>query len=70
MKTDYRVKNKAKDIAIIKALLKSYNAEHLAEMAEVFLRTDRDKWIETTDRSVAVFNAKALWVDGLIQRYR
>jgi hypothetical protein len=65
--TPYQM-NRARDITIIKRLLKSYGIDRLKLMAEVLLVTD-DKFVSSTDRGLPILSAKSMWLDHLLRQH-
>lgn len=65
--TPYHLKP-ARDITIIKRLLKNYGIDRLKLMAEVLLVTD-DRFVSSTDRGLPILSAKSMWLDHLLRSH-
>jgi hypothetical protein len=58
----------AKEIPIIKRLLKSYGLKRLQDMSLLLLVTD-EQFIESTDRGIPILSTKAMWLDHLLRKH-
>lgn len=59
--------HRKRDVPLVKALLKDYDAARLARLAEVLLLTD-DPWVAQTDRGIGILSVRASWLDLRLRR--
>ena len=65
--TPYQLR-KGRDAGIVQHLLRAYGLERLKTLAELLLVTD-ERFIDSTDRGLAILSTKAMWLDHLLREH-